>query len=158
MTTHHPITPEELKDLEAELHRLKSKDLQEITNAIALAKAKGDLSENAEYTTALEKQGFINGRIAMLENIKNSAQIIDPITMSGDVIKFGATVDLIDEDTGQMHRYQIIGSYGAKIETDTISLHSPLAKALIGKKKGDFIEVEAPTRVRSYEILNVRYV
>ena len=146
-----------LQNLEAELRHLKSEERPAIIRAIAEARSHGDLSENAEYHSARERQSFIEGRIAELEEIISAAEVIDPSTLSGDTIKFGAHVELIDEETDKEVTYQIVGVHEADIKAGRISVTSPLAKSLIGKKSGDTVSVPAPGGDRSYEILAVRF-
>ncbi|MEM9522625.1 MAG: transcription elongation factor GreA [Pseudomonadota bacterium] len=143
--------------LEKELKVLKSAERPAVIAAIAEARAHGDLSENAEYHAARERQSFIEGRIKELENILSLADVIDPSKMSGP-IKFGATVTLVDEDTDEEKTYQIVGEPDADIETGKLNVKSPLARALIGKDEGDSIEVRTPGGMRSYEVLSIRYV
>jgi len=147
-----------LQRLEDELRNLKSVERPAIIVAIAEARSHGDLSENAEYHAARDRQSFIEGRIEELEVIVGAAEVIDPSTLSGDTVKFGAHVTLLDEETEKEATYQIVGVYEADIKVARLSISSPLAKSLIGKKKGDTISVPAPGGDRSYEILNVRYV
>ncbi|RJL18859.1 transcription elongation factor GreA [Paracoccus siganidrum] len=142
--------------LEQELTMLKSKERPAIIRAIAEAREHGDLSENAEYHAAREKQGFIEGRIKELEAILSRAEVIDPAKLSGS-IKFGATVELIDEDTEEQRIYQIVGEPEADIERGRLNIRSPLARALIGKDEGDSVEVKTPGGQRSYEIVAIRY-
>lgn len=151
-----PMTPPGFQALERELHELKSKERPGIIRAIAEAREHGDLSENAEYHAAREKQGFIEGRIKELESILSRAEVIDPSRLSGSV-KFGAIVDLIDEDTEEERTYQIVGEPEADIERGLLNMRSPLARALIGKDEGDSVEVTTPGGQRSYEIVAVRY-
>ena len=146
-----------LQRLEEELRTLKSVERPAIIRAIAEARSHGDLSENAEYHAARERQSFIEGRIAELEEIVSAAEVIDPATLSGKHVKFGAHVRLVDEETEQESLYQIVGVYEADIKEKRISISSPLAKALIGKKVGDTVSVPAPGGDRSYEILDVDY-
>ncbi len=145
--------------LRDELHRLKTVERPAVITAIAEARAQGDLSENAEYDAAKEKQGFIEGRIAELEAKLSSAQIIDPssIEAEGRVV-FGATVELEDMDTGDVVTYQIVGDDEADIKQLKISISSPIARALIGKYAGDTADVQAPGGVRQYEVLDVQYI
>ncbi|HEX7389215.1 MAG TPA: transcription elongation factor GreA [Acidiphilium sp.] len=152
-----PMTGPGLQNLEAELRQLKAEERPAIIRAIAEARSHGDLSENAEYHSARERQSFIEGRIAELEEIVSAAEVIDPATLSGDTVKFGAHVELIDEETEKQVRYQLVGMHEADIKAGRLSVTSPLAKALIGKKSGDTISVPAPGGDRSYEILAVRY-
>ncbi len=151
------MTAPGLQRLEEELRQLKSVERPAIIRAIAEARTHGDLSENAEYHAARERQGFIEGRIAELEEIVSSAEVIDPSSLSGDAVKFGAHIRLVDEETEKESAYQIVGMYEADIKSGRLSISSPLAKALIGKKAGDTVSVPAPGGDRSYEILEVRY-
>ena len=151
-----PITRRGFQTLELELTHLKSTERPAIIRAIAEAREHGDLSENAEYHAAREKQGFIEGRIKELESILSRAEVIDPSKFSG-AIKFGANVRLIDEDTEEERSYQIVGEAEADIENGLLNIRSPLARALIGKEEGDSIEVNTPGGQRSYEILAIRY-
>ena len=142
-----------------ELHRLKTKDRYEVIAAIAEARSHGDLSENAEYDAAKERQAFIEGRIAELEGKLSSAQIIDPTTLNTNGrIVFAATVSLEDLETGQKVSYQIVGNDEADLKELKISITSPLARALIGREAGDIVEVNAPAGIREYEILSVLFV
>ncbi len=154
-----PITVSGAEQLKLELHRLKTVDRPRIIQAIADARAHGDLSENAEYHAAKEQQGFVEGRIAELESKMSHAQVIDPKTVNADgKVVFGATLNLMDEHNGQKVTYQIVGDYEADIAQGKISISSPIARALIGKTEGDTVEVQVPGGLRSYEILDVRYV
>ena len=152
-----PMTPGGLKKLQEELKRLKSEERPAIIRAISEARAHGDLSENAEYHAAKERQSFIEGRIAELEDKTSRAEVIDPATMSGDTVRFGATVKVVDEETDAEKEYQIVGADEADIEEGRISITSPIARAMIGKGIGDQIEVHAPSGARYYEILGVTY-
>jgi transcription elongation factor GreA len=152
-----PMTAPGLQRLEEELRQLKSVERPGIIRQIAEARTHGDLSENAEYHAARERQSFIEGRIAELEEIVASAEVIDPSTLSGDHVKFGALVRLVDEETEKEANYQIVGVHEADIKRGRLSVSSPLAKALIGKKTGDAVSVPAPGGDRSYEILDVRF-
>jgi transcription elongation factor GreA len=152
-----PMTPSGLKKLQEELKRLKSEERPAIIRAIAEARAHGDLSENAEYHAAKERQSFVEGRIAELEDKTSRAEVIDPSTMSGDTVRFGATVKVVDEETDAEKEYQIVGADEANIEEGRISVTSPIARAMIGKGIGDQIEVQAPSGARYYEILGVSY-
>ena len=152
-----PMTGPGLLRLEEELRTLRSVERPAVIRAIAEARSHGDLSENAEYHAARERQSFIEGRIAELEEIVSSVEVIDPATLSGDNVKFGAHVRLIDEETEKEATYQIVGVHEADIKSARLSVSSPLAKALIGKKVGDSISVPAPGGDRSYEILQVKY-
>ena len=152
-----PMTGPGLQRLETELRQLKAEERPAIIRAIAEARSHGDLSENAEYHAARERQSFIEGRIAELEEIVSSAEVIDPSTLSGQHVKFGAHVRLVDEETEKESTYQIVGLHEADIKLGRLSVSSPLAKALIGKKPGDSISVPAPGGDRTYEILDVRF-
>lgn len=154
-----PITVAGAEKLRAELHELKTVQRPKIVTAIAEARSHGDLSENAEYHAAKERQGFIEGRIAELEAKLGNAQIIDTRRLDGDGrCVFGATVDLEDLASGEKVTYQIVGDDEADIKEGKISISSPIARALIGKYAGDVAEVQAPGGVREYEILDVRYI
>ena len=150
------MTPRGFKSLDSELKLLKTVERPAIIKAIAEAREHGDLSENAEYHSAREKQSFIEGRIKDLESVLGMAEVIDPKTLSGS-IKFGATILLLDEETEQEKTFQIVGSTEADIENGLLNIQSPLAKALIGKDVGDSIEVKTPGGTRDYEILDVKY-
>ena len=152
-----PLTRAGHVALNDELKRLKSKDRPEIIRAIAEAREHGDLSENAEYHSAREKQSFIEGRIKEIEGILSLAEVIDPKTLSGG-IKFGATVKLVDEDTDEEKTYQIVGEPEADIEAGKLNIRSPLARSLIGKEEGDSVEVRTPGGEKSYEVLAVNYI
>jgi transcription elongation factor GreA len=154
-----PMTVVGAEKLKAELHRLKTAERPRIIQAIAEARSHGDLSENAEYHAAKEQQGFIEGRIADLEHKIATAQIIDPKTVNADGrVVFGATLKLMEETSGQEVSYQIVGDHEADIAKGMISISSPIARALIGKELGDVVEVQVPGGVRSYEILEIRYI
>jgi transcription elongation factor GreA len=145
--------------LRAELQRLKSVERPAVVNSIAEARAQGDLSENAEYDAAKEKQGFIEGRIAELESKLAAAQVIDPTTVEAEGrVVFGATVELEDLESGGTVTYQIVGDDEADIDHGLVSISSPIARALIGKNEGDVASVQAPSGAREYEIIAVRYV
>jgi transcription elongation factor GreA len=153
-----PLTVRGAQLLKDELHRLKHVERPAVITAISEARAQGDLSENAEYDAAKEKQGFIEGRIAEVEAKLAVAQVIDPATLdAGDRVVFGATVDLEDLESGENVTYQIVGDDEADIKEGKISVSSPIARALIGKSTGDTAEVKAPGGVRGYEILDVQY-
>jgi len=153
-----PLTVAGAEKLRAELHRLKTVERPAVINAIAEARAQGDLSENAEYDAAKERQSFIEGRIKEVEAKLANAQIIDPKELDADGrCVFGATVDLEDEESGETVTYQIVGDDEADIKEGKISISSPIARALIGKYAGDTAEVHAPGGIRRYEILDVRY-
>ena len=154
-----PITKFGAELLKAELHRLKHVERPAVIISISEARAQGDLSENAEYDAAKEKQGFIEGRIKELETMLSGAQIIDPATLEVDGrVVFGATLDLEDLEDGTKFTYQIVGDDEADIELNKISISSPIARALIGKEKGDVVAVQAPGGNREVEILAVRYI
>lgn len=153
-----PITAAGYARMEAELKTLKSVERPAIITAIAEARAHGDLSENAEYAAAKEKQSFIEGRISELEDKVSRAEVIDIKTLKNDTVKFGATVTLADEDTGDESKYQIVGEYEADIKANRISITAPLARALIGKKTGDSVEVRTPKGAKSYEVLKIEYI
>ncbi len=152
-----PITGAGFAALEEELKALKSVERPAIIKAIAEAREHGDLSENAEYHSAREKQSFIEGRIKELEGLISLSEVIDPSTLSG-AIKFGATVTIVDEDTDEEKTYQIVGEAEADIEAGKLNIKSPLARALIGKDEEDSVEVRTPGGTRSYEILKVAYI
>ncbi len=152
-----PMTNEGYRKLEAELHRLKAEERPRIIQAISDARAHGDLSENAEYHAAKEAQSLNEGRIAELEDKLSRAEVIDITKLSGKTVKFGATVTLVDEDTEEKKKYQIVGDVEADVKDGKISISSPIARALIGKGKGDTVEVAAPGGARSYEVLDVKY-
>jgi transcription elongation factor GreA len=153
-----PLTVVGAEKLRAELQHLKSVERPAVIQAIAEARAQGDLSENAEYDAAKEKQGFIEGRIAELEGKLSHAQIIDPATLDAEGrIVFGATVELEDAESGDVVSYQIVGDDEADIKASKISVSSPIARALIGKYAGDSVDVQAPGGVRQYEVLDVLY-
>jgi len=154
-----PLTVLGAELLREELHKLKSIERPSVINAIAEARAQGDLSENAEYDAAKERQGFVEGRIVELEFKLGSAQVIDPKTINADGrCVFGATVELEDVQNGDVMTYQIVGDDEADIRQRKISISSPIARALIGKYSGDVAEVQAPGGVREYEIVNVQYI
>lgn len=154
-----PLTLTGAELLRSELHRLKTVDRPAVINAISEARAQGDLSENAEYEAAKERQGFIEGRIIDLEGKLGNAQIIDPKTMNTDGrCVFGATVKLEDSNTGDVMTYQIVGEDEADIKQGKISINSPIARALIGKYSGDVAEVQAPGGVREYEVVDILYI
>lgn len=152
-----PMTPGGFARLEAELKKIKSEDRPAVIRAIAEAREHGDLSENAEYHAARERQSFIEGRALELEGLISRADVIDPKSMSGNTVKFGATVKLVDEDTEEEKSYQIVGEVEAKIEAGLLNIASPLARALIGKEVGDSVEVSTPGGGRCYEVLKISY-
>ena len=153
-----PITQRGAEKLKEELHRLKTVDRPAVIQAIAEARAQGDLSENAEYDAAKDRQGFIEGRIQEIEGKLSAAQIIDPASVdAGGRVVFGATVELEYEDSGDRVRYQIVGEDEADLKLGLINISSPIARALIGKEEGDVAEVQAPGGVKRYEIVSVHY-
>jgi transcription elongation factor GreA len=153
-----PLTVVGAEKLKEELHRLKTIDRPRVIQAIAEARAHGDLSENAEYHAAKEQQSFIEGRIAEVDSKLSNAQIIDPKTVNAEGrVVFGATVKLLDEDSGTETTYQIVGDDEADIAKGMVSISSPIARALIGKESGDSVEVRVPDGTRNYEILDVSY-
>ena len=154
-----PMTRNGVERLKEELHQLKSQDRPNIIQAIAEARAQGDLSENAEYESAKERQGFIEGRIAEIEAKLSNVQIIDPASLNADgKCVFGATIELEDLDEEKSFTYQIVGEDEADIKANKISISSPLARALIGKENGDVVEVETPGGQKTYEVSNVSYI
>ena len=153
-----PITLRGAEKLKAELHRLKTVDRPWVINAIAEARAQGDLSENAEYEAAKDRQGFIEGRIQEVESKLSMAQVIDPTAVdAGGRVVFGATVALEDEASGEKVQYQIVGEDEADLKLGLVNLSSPIARALIGKEEGDSVEVVAPGGTRNFEIVEVSY-
>ena len=153
-----PLTRRGAEKLKEELARLKSVERHAVIQAISEARAQGDLSENAEYEAAKDKQGFIEGRILEIESKLAAAQIIDPSTLDAEGrVVFGSTVDLEEEDTGTQVTYQIVGDDEADLKQGLVSISSPIARALIGKTSGDVAEVQAPGGTKSYEIIAVRY-
>ena len=154
-----PLTKKGAEKLKDELQRLKSVERHAVIQAIAEARAQGDLSENAEYEAAKDKQGFIEGRILEIESKLAAAQVIDPAELdAGGKVVFGSTVDLEEEASGAQVTYQIVGDDEADLKHGLISISSPIARALIGKEAGDVADVQAPGGVKSYEIVEVRYV
>jgi transcription elongation factor GreA len=154
-----PITKVGAEKLKAELHQLKTVDRPWVINAISEARAQGDLSENAEYEVAKDKQGFIEGRIQEIEGKLSAAQVIDPSTFeAGSRVVFGSTVELEDEDSGETVTYQIVGEDEADIKHGRVNISSPIARALIGKEEGDTAEVQAPGGIKRYEIIAVMYL
>ncbi|MDM8167394.1 MAG: transcription elongation factor GreA [Roseovarius sp.] len=152
-----PMTRKGYEAIEAELKQLKSVERPAIIKAISEAREHGDLSENAEYHSAKEKQSFIEGRIKELEGAISLSDVIDPAKLSGP-IKFGATVTLVDEDTDEEKTYQIVGEYEASIEKGLLNIKSPIARALIGKEEGDSVEVHTPGGDKAYEVLKIAYI
>jgi transcription elongation factor GreA len=153
-----PMTPRGFEMLETELKRLKTEERPAIIRAIAEARAHGDLSENAEYHAAKERQSYIEGRVMELEDKISRAQVIDVAKLSGSKVTFGATVTVIDEETDAESTYQIVGEHEAEVKAGRISISSPMARALIGKTAGDVVEVATPGGGRSYEITGIKFV
>ena len=153
-----PMTKEGYLKLQEELRKLTSEDRPNIIAAIAEARGHGDLSENAEYQYAKEQQSLIEGRISDLESSISRAEVIDIKEMSGDEIKFGATVEIEDDDTGNKQKYQIVGEYESDIENKKLSIISPLARGLIGKSQGDNVEINSPKGTKSYTIISIKYI
>ena len=154
-----PITKRGAEKLKAELHQLKTVDRPWVINSISEARAQGDLSENAEYDAAKDRQGFIEGRIQEIEGKLSAAQIIDPTQLdAGGKVVFGSTIELEDEDTGDKVTYQIVGEDEADIKQGRVNISSPIARALIGKDEGDVAEVQAPGGLKRYEIVAVSYI
>ena len=154
-----PITKRGAEKLKAELHRLKTVERPAVIAAIAEARAQGDLSENADYDAAKDRQGFIEGRIQEIEGKLSVAQVIDPSAVDGGgKVVFGATVELEDEDSGDTVKYQIVGEDEADLKRGLINISSPIARALIGKEEGDTAEVQAPGGIRRYEVVGVSYL
>ena len=152
------MTGEGYAALDEELKRLKTEERPSVIAAIAEARAHGDLSENAEYHAAKERQGWIEGRIAEIEDRMAPAQVIDVSKLSGSQVKFGATVSVVDEDTEEEARYQIVGEHEADVKQGRLSLTSPLARGMIGKETGDVVEVSTPSGIKAYEILKVEWI
>ncbi|MEO5793688.1 MAG: transcription elongation factor GreA [Rhodoferax sp.] len=154
-----PITKRGAESLKAELHKLKTIERPWVINAISEARAQGDLSENAEYESAKDRQGFIEGRIQEVESKLSTCQVIDPAALdAGGRVVFGATVDLEDEDSGQAVQYQIVGEDEADLKLGRVNVSSPIARALIGKEVGDTAEVNAPGGIKRYEVMAVSYI
>mgnify|MGYP001216440758 FL=1 len=153
-----PMTSTGYTKLQEELKKLTSEDRPNIISAIAEAREHGDLSENAEYQYAKEQQSLIEGRISDLESTISRAEVIDIKGISGSDIKFGATVQIIDDETGKEQMYQIVGEYESDIENKKLSISSPLARGLIGKSKDDVVEINSPKGIRSYTIISVKYI
>ena len=152
-----PITADGFERLSSELKRLKTVERPAIIKAISEARELGDLSENAEYHAARERQGFIEGKIVELEDMLARSEVIDISKLSNDTVKFGATVRISDTDTNRENTYKIVGEYEADLEKGMVSISSPIAKALVGKNVKSFIEVNTPTGVKEYEILSIEY-
>jgi len=154
-----PITKKGAEKLKAELHQLKTVERPNVINLISEARAQGDLSENAEYDAAKDKQGFVEGRIQEIEGKLSAAQIIDPTEVdAGGKVVFGSTIELQDEDSGDKVTYQIVGEDEADIKLGLVNIGSPIARALIGKDEGDTAEVQAPGGIKRYEIIAVMYI
>ncbi len=151
------MTAEGYQALDEELKRLKTVERPQVIAAIGEARSHGDLSENAEYHAAKDRQGWIEGQIAEIEDRLARAQVIDVTKLSGSQVKFGALVTVVDEDTEEENRYQIVGEHEADVKAGRISLTSPLSRAMIGKEVGDVVEVNTPTGVKSYEILKLEW-
>ncbi|GGA03225.1 transcription elongation factor GreA [Elstera cyanobacteriorum] len=152
-----PMTASGYARLTEELKHLKTVERPAVIRAIAEAREHGDLSENAEYAAARERQSFIEGRVAELEDVISRADVIDPSKLSGNTVKFGASVNLADEDTGEEQNYQIVGQYEGDIKSGLLSITAPLARALIGKTVGDTVEVTTPRGSKSYEIVGISF-
>lgn len=152
-----PVTKRGFEKLSKELEHLKKVARPEVIESIAAAREHGDLKENAEYHAAREQQSFIEGRIKELEAVTGRAQIIDPSTLNGKAVKFGATVTIVDEETDEETTYQIVGDYESDMENGKLSISAPVARALIGKEEGDSVPVKTPKGKRDYEILTVAY-
>jgi transcription elongation factor GreA len=152
-----PMTAEGYRALDDQLKQLKSVERPSVIAAISEAREHGDLSENAEYHAAKERQGWIEGQIADIEDKISRAQVIDVSRLSGDQVKFGATVTVVDEDTGEEGRYQIVGEHEADVKAGKISVSSPIARSMISKEVGDVVEVNTPGGVKAYEILKVEW-
>ncbi len=153
-----PMTASGFSALEEELKHLRSVERPNVIKAIAAAREHGDLSENAEYHAARERQSFIEGRVAELEDKISRAEVIDPAKLSGDTVKFGATVTLVDEDTDEESTYQLVGEDEADVKQGRIAITSPIARAIIGKAVGDSVEVDTPRGAKQYEILKLEFV
>ena len=152
-----PMTRQGLDSLEEEFRRLRNEERPAVIKAIAAAREHGDLSENAEYHAARERQSFIEGRLAELEDVISRADVIDVSKLSGDIVRFGASVIVVDEDTDQKIAYQIVGAHEADLEDGRLSVTSPLARAMIGKTIGDSVEVNTPRGPKGYEISDVKF-
>lgn len=152
-----PMTPKGYQALMDELRQLKEVERPKVIADIAEARGHGDLKENAEYHAAREKQGFIEGRIQELESVISRTEVIDYTKFDGDLVRFGATVEVYDEDTDKTHHYMIVGHYESDINTNRLSLQAPISRALIGKSVGEVVKVAAPGGQKSYEIVSVKY-
>jgi transcription elongation factor GreA len=157
MSEQVPMTKQGAQQLKDELYRLKHEERPKVVDAIATAREHGDLSENAEYDAAKEQQAFVEARIRELEDKIARAQVIDPAELDMDTVAFGATVDLVDEDSGKEVQYQIVGDEEADIKQHKISINAPIARALIGRAEEDVVEVQAPGGSRNYEIVKITY-
>jgi len=157
MSEQVPMTKQGAQQLKDELYRLKHEERPKVVEAIATAREHGDLSENAEYDAAKEQQAFVEARIRELEDKIARAQVIDPAELNMDTVAFGATVDLVDEDSGKEVQYQIVGDEEADIKAHKISINAPIARALIGRAEEDVVEVQAPGGSRNYEIVKIVY-
>lgn len=153
-----PVTKAGYDRLNAELKELKENERPAVIKAIAEAREHGDLSENAEYHAARERQSFVEGRIQELEGLVSRADVIDPTKIGGDTIKFGATIEIVDEDTDEEKTFQIVGESEADIDNGKLNMRAPLARSLIGKEVGDNVEVNTPGGGKSYEILSIKYI
>ena len=153
-----PMTSEGYKKLQDELKKLTSEERPNIIAAIAEARGHGDLSENAEYQYAKEQQSLIEGRISDLESSISRAEVIDIKSIKGDEIKFGATIEIEDDESGKKQTYQIVGEYESDIENKKLSVNSPLARGLIGKSKDDTVEINSPKGIKSYTIISIKYI
>lgn len=151
------MTKKGYETLEAELKNLKSVERPAVIEAIAEAREHGDLSENAEYHAARERQSFIEGRIQELEGVIGAADVIDPSKLNGETVRFGATILVVDEDTDEEHTFQIVGTYESNADEGKISMTAPLARGLIGKSVGDSVEIKTPKGEKYYEILDVKF-
>lgn len=158
MSERFPMSADGLNRLQDELRQLKSVERPAIIRAIAEAREHGDLSENAEYHAARERQSFVEGRVMELEDKISRAEVIDVSKLSGDTVKFGATVTLVDEDTEDEITYQLVGDVEADVKQGRLAISAPLARALIGKEVGDSVELSTPAAEKSYEILTIKYV
>jgi transcription elongation factor GreA len=154
----YPITPEGLNRMNEELSKLKNSDRPRIIQAIAEAKAQGDLSENAEYTSAKEEQGMIEAKISDFESKVSTAEVIDPVEVKSDKVQFGATVTLVDSMTDSLKKYKIVGDFESDLSKGYISIFSPLANAMLGKKVGDEVESQTPKGLKFYEVNKIEYV
>ncbi len=152
-----PMTLQGFNDLETELKRLKTRERPDVIKAIAAAREHGDLSENAEYHAARERQAFIEGRVGIIEDLLSRAEVIDVAAIKGRVIKFGATINIVDEETDEKTTYQLVGEHEADIKLGKLSISSPIARAMIGKTISDSIEVTTPGGTKTYEIIAVEY-